>query len=96
MTKSYNTDYLAIKEIAEETGSLDWVQELGDNVIIVHLDSYRILIDLPQDYSDTNPEYWLSTIRYEDDNSYGIGEEKNQKVVKTLRGVKGYINKFSN
>lgn len=55
MTKTYNTDYFAIKEIAEKTGSLDWVQELGENVIIVHLDSYRILIDLPHDYSDPNP-----------------------------------------
>ncbi len=90
-THSYETDLFKVENIAEETGNLTEVGELGDNVIILHMASYKILIDLPfRENGDT--EFSLSTIRYEDEEE----EEKNLKTVKTFRGVKGYINKFSN
>ena len=89
-TNTYETDLVRIENIAEETGNLCEVGELGDNVIILHMASYKILIDLPfRENGDT--EFSLSTIRYEDEE----GEEKNFKTVKTFRGVKGYINKYS-
>ena len=89
-THTYETDLFKIENIAEETGNLNDIEELGDNVIVLHMSSYRILIDLPfRENGDT--EFSLSTIRYEDEEE----EEKNFKTVKTLRGVKGYINKYS-
>ena len=93
-THTYETDLFRIENIAEETGNLCEVGELGDNVIILHMASYKILIDLPfRENGDT--EFSLSTIRYEDELSGYEGEEKNFKTVKTFRGVKGYINKYS-
>ncbi len=87
-THTYETDLFKIEDIAEETGNLNDIEELGDNVIVLHMSSYSILIDLPfRENGDT--EFSLSTIRYEDE------EEKNFKTVKTFRGVKGYINKYS-
>lgn len=93
MKNNYEADVKIIEAMANGTqGFTGELEELGGNSIKLHMGQYNILIDLPYDYDADNLEFWMSTVRYDD-----VEEtERNQKRFKTERGVRNYINKFSN
>ena len=93
MKNTYEADVKIIEEMASETqGYTGELEELGGNSIKLNMGQYNILIDLPYDYDADNLEFWMSTVRYDDEEE----TERNMKRVKTERGVRNYINKFSN
>lgn len=93
MKRSYEADVRIIKAMASETaGFTGELVEMGDNSIMLHMSEYRILIDLPYDYSDKDLSYSASTIRYDDESD----TERNMREVKTERGLRNYIRKFAN
>ena len=93
MKRSYEADVRIIKAMASETqGFTGQLEEMWENSIMLHMDQYRILIDLPYDYSDKDLSYSVSTIRFDDEEE----TERNMREAKTERGLRNYIHKFSN